>query len=71
MFSVAIDNASLSRYNFLFKGADIKEMLNQSYSDNIRTGLLEEWHHITQCKKPLIAAVNGYAVGILFCLLVQ
>lgn len=44
-------------------GADIKEMSNQTYSDNIRKGLLEEWDNITKCKKPLIAAVNGYALG--------
>lgn len=44
-------------------GADIKEMQNQTYSANIRQGLLEHWGNITKCKKPVIAAVNGYALG--------
>lgn len=44
-------------------GADIKEMLNQTYSANIRDGLLETWSEISKCKKPIIAAVNGYALG--------
>ncbi|CAH1397960.1 unnamed protein product [Nezara viridula] len=44
-------------------GADIKEMLNQTYSANIRSGLLERWSDIGKCKKPIIAAVNGYALG--------
>lgn len=44
-------------------GADIKEMLNQTYSANIRDGLLERWSEIPKCKKPIIAAVNGYALG--------
>lgn len=45
-----------------FLGADIKEMLNQTYSANIKKGLLAEWNRVAECKKPLIAAVNGYAV---------
>jgi len=44
-------------------GADIKEMMNQTYSSNIKTGLLERWNDISKCKKPIIAAVNGYALG--------
>ncbi|XKL61950.1 hypothetical protein PGB90_001783 [Kerria lacca] len=44
-------------------GADIKEMLNQTYSANITGGLLEEWDTVSKCKKPIIAAVNGYALG--------
>lgn len=47
---------------FRFVGADIKEMLNQTYSANIKKGLLAEWDRVAECKKPLIAAVNGYAV---------
>ncbi|XP_014280504.1 probable enoyl-CoA hydratase, mitochondrial [Halyomorpha halys] len=45
-------------------GADIKDvMLNSTYSGNVKNGLLEEWSDIIKCKKPLIAAVNGYAFG--------
>lgn len=44
-------------------GADIKEMLNQTYSNNVKFSLLEHWSNVAKCKKPIIAAVNGYALG--------
>ncbi|XP_025421414.1 enoyl-CoA hydratase, mitochondrial [Sipha flava] len=44
-------------------GADIKEMLNQTYSSNLKTGLLQQWDNLSKCKKPIIAAVNGFALG--------
>jgi enoyl-CoA hydratase len=45
-------------------GADIKEMQSQSYmdaylADFITTG----WERVTTCRKPVIAAVAGYALG--------
>lgn len=43
-------------------GADIKEMLNKTYSGNFKDGLLVELEKIKKCKKPVVAAVNGYAV---------
>lgn len=46
-------------------GADIKEMKDQTFASNVTTGLLEEWNEITKCRKPVIAAVNGYAVSVL------
>lgn len=44
-------------------GADIKQMANQTYSDVLYKGLLSHWGQVTGSKKPLIAAVNGYALG--------
>ncbi|KAL1460696.1 hypothetical protein WDU94_012652 [Cyamophila willieti] len=44
-------------------GADIKEMLGQTYAANVKEGLLEHWDNISKAKKPVIAAVNGYALG--------
>ncbi|XP_026758528.2 probable enoyl-CoA hydratase, mitochondrial [Galleria mellonella] len=44
-------------------GADIKEMQNNTYSDNVRAGFLREWEDISNCGKPIIAAVNGFALG--------
>ncbi|XP_014243079.1 probable enoyl-CoA hydratase, mitochondrial isoform X2 [Cimex lectularius] len=44
-------------------GADIKEMLNKSFAENTKFALLEHWSNITKCKKPVIAAVNGFALG--------
>lgn len=44
-------------------GADIKEMLNTTYSDCVRENFLTEWNRVSQTAKPVIAAVNGYAVS--------
>lgn len=44
-------------------GADIKEMASQSYSQAYNERLLEGWQELQQLQKPLIAAVNGYALG--------
>jgi enoyl-CoA hydratase len=44
-------------------GADIKEMLNKDYSTNLKIGLLKQWDNLSKCKKPIIAAVNGFALG--------
>lgn len=46
-------------------------MLNQTYSANITGGLLEEWDTVSKCKKPIIAAVNGYAVNMYFKYLID
>uniref|UniRef100_A0A2K5JH11 Enoyl-CoA hydratase, mitochondrial n=1 Tax=Colobus angolensis palliatus TaxID=336983 RepID=A0A2K5JH11_COLAP len=45
-------------------GADIKEMQNLSFQDCYSDKFLKHWDHLTQMKKPVIAAVNGYAVSI-------
>ncbi|XP_026490813.2 probable enoyl-CoA hydratase, mitochondrial [Vanessa tameamea] len=44
-------------------GADIKEMQNNNYSSNAKIGFLKEWEDISNCGKPIIAAVNGFALG--------
>jgi len=44
-------------------GADIKEMKDTTFASNVTQGLLQEWLEISKCKKPIIAAVNGYALG--------
>lgn len=44
-------------------GADIKEMANNNYSDNLRKSFLQHWDHVGRARKPIIAAVNGYALG--------
>ena len=44
-------------------GADIKDMVEKDYSEVYRTKYLQSWNYITQIKKPIIAAVSGYALG--------
>ncbi|KZT63154.1 ClpP/crotonase [Daedalea quercina L-15889] len=44
-------------------GADIKEMKDKRYSDVFKNKFLESWSLLTQIRKPIIAAVSGYALG--------
>ncbi|MBI1186345.1 MAG: enoyl-CoA hydratase [Alphaproteobacteria bacterium] len=44
-------------------GADIKEMADKSYADVMRENLFAGWDRLGQCRKPIIAAVGGYALG--------
>src|SRR5471030_70936 len=45
-------------------GADIKEMAQKSYADVFREDFItRNWERVTRCRKPVIAAVAGYALG--------
>ncbi len=45
-------------------GADIKEMQDKSYMDVYKEDFITaRWEHITRIRKPVIAAVAGYALG--------
>ncbi|XP_069423496.1 enoyl-CoA hydratase, mitochondrial [Ovis canadensis] len=44
-------------------GADIKEMQSHTFQDCYSGGFLSHWDQLTRVKKPIIAAVNGYALG--------
>ncbi|MGQ9368143.1 enoyl-CoA hydratase [Azospirillum sp. ST 5-10] len=45
-------------------GADIKEMAGLSYMDVYRQNFITaKWERVTKCRKPVIAAVAGYALG--------
>jgi len=44
-------------------GADIKEMKDKQYADVYKNKFLENWGEIARLRKPLIAAVSGYALG--------
>ena len=43
-------------------GADIKEMQPLTYAGNLETNFIGHWSRITEVRKPVIAAVNGFAV---------
>jgi len=45
-------------------GADIKEMREQSYMDAFYSDFItRNWERTSRCRKPVIAAVAGYALG--------
>lgn len=45
-------------------GADIKEMQSLNYVDAYKDNFLtQNWEEVTRCRKPVIAAVAGYALG--------
>ena len=45
-------------------GADIKEMADKSYMDAyLENFITDGWERVTECRKPVIAAVAGYALG--------
>ncbi|KAI8136660.1 ClpP/crotonase-like domain-containing protein [Fennellomyces sp. T-0311] len=44
-------------------GADIKEMKDNTFVDTYKKDFLGHWAKISEVKKPIIAAVNGFALG--------
>lgn len=44
-------------------GADIKEMQSKSFIDAYMEDFFSGWEHFTRVRKPVIAAVAGYALG--------
>lgn len=45
-------------------GADIKEMQSRDYMDVYKSDFITAtWEEVTRCRKPVIAAVAGYALG--------
>jgi enoyl-CoA hydratase len=45
-------------------GADVKEMVAKSYPETYREDFITSgWERIAQCRKPVIAAVAGFALG--------
>jgi enoyl-CoA hydratase len=45
-------------------GADIKEMRNRTFTDVYLSDFITgTWERIASCRKPIIAAVSGYALG--------
>lgn len=45
-------------------GADIKEMASKTFPDTYQEDFITStWEEITRCRKPVLAAVNGFALG--------
>lgn len=50
-------------YCILPAGADIKEMKDREFSSTYSSRFLEDWCAVSDVNKPVIAAVNGFALG--------
>jgi enoyl-CoA hydratase len=44
-------------------GADIKEMRDKSFADAFLGDFLARWDSVTRARKPIVAAVSGFALG--------
>ncbi|MEE8274980.1 MAG: enoyl-CoA hydratase [Alphaproteobacteria bacterium] len=44
-------------------GADVKEMHDKTFVDVVRHDFIAPWERVTRCRKPVVAAVAGYALG--------
>jgi enoyl-CoA hydratase len=44
-------------------GADIKEMKDKTFGDVILNDFIGPWERLSRCRKPVIAAVSGFALG--------
>ncbi|ORY89048.1 enoyl-CoA hydratase [Leucosporidium creatinivorum] len=44
-------------------GADIKEMMNKEFAEVYKSDFLAHWTEVTKFRKPIVAAVSGYALG--------
>ena len=44
-------------------GADIKEMQSKTYMRRLQGRFHRPWERVTRCRKPVIAAVAGFALG--------
>ncbi len=44
-------------------GADVKEMQAKTFADVVKNDFIAPWERVTRCRKPVVAAVAGYALG--------
>ncbi|MGO9486006.1 MAG: enoyl-CoA hydratase [Rhodomicrobium sp.] len=44
-------------------GADIKQMKDKTFPGVVLEDFIASWERLTRCRKPVIAAVSGYALG--------
>lgn len=48
---------------FFSGGADISQMSSMGYTDAMKVNMFAQWDFVNSLNKPLIAAVNGFALG--------
>ena len=44
-------------------GADIKEMQSKTYMQAYKEDFISKWDRVARCRKPVVAAVAGFALG--------
>lgn len=59
MMIIIIPNHTLS----IHSGADISEMSKKEFADVYKKNMFAQWADITKVSKPIIAAINGFALG--------
>ena len=57
-----IEWLSTYKHGSRLAGADIKEMKDLGFSEAYSTDFIADWARVTKIKKPIIAAVSGFAV---------
>ncbi|MGH0141865.1 UNVERIFIED_CONTAM: hypothetical protein FKN15_075001 [Acipenser sinensis] len=68
--TITVPNYSAAAYDFIrvfrkgeLAGADIKEMQNRNFQECYAGNFLAHWNKVSLVRKPVIAAVNGFALG--------
>jgi enoyl-CoA hydratase/carnithine racemase len=49
--------------NSINLGADISEMSKKEFADVYKKNMFAQWADLTKVSKPIIAAINGFALG--------
>lgn len=49
--------------DYFAAGADIKEMKDKTFSEVYSEAFLDSWEYIRKIRKPIVASVNGWALG--------
>lgn len=62
LFLSGIELTKSVLFIFFPAGADIKEMQNRTFQDCFSGNFLAHWNRVSTVQKPVIAAVNGFAV---------
>jgi enoyl-CoA hydratase len=61
--AIYIQHTQLATQLTKIAGADIKEMAPLTFADAYSSNFIASWSHLTTLRKPILAAVSGYALG--------
>uniref|UniRef100_A0A915DUP8 Uncharacterized protein n=1 Tax=Ditylenchus dipsaci TaxID=166011 RepID=A0A915DUP8_9BILA len=58
-----MENLFACKQQYIIAGADIKEIIPNEFAQVFGGGFLQNWTQVSKVRKPVIAAVNGYALA--------